>query len=102
MTKMTPLLENGTILFNPDLAPEHNEKEHNDLMGELLGFPLARHDDQVDALVHGVDMASQYLLKHSKKRGGVKVHGVSSKRKKKKSRHRDIFDGAESWATLDE
>jgi predicted phage terminase large subunit-like protein len=51
----TPFVEAGRVIF-PKAAPWLGELEQ-----ELLGFPNATHDDQVDALAYAVRLASQML-----------------------------------------
>lgn len=47
-TEITPLIENGTIIFN---------NNHQDFMSEIQHFPKAPHDDFVDAFVGAVSLA---------------------------------------------
>jgi phage terminase large subunit-like protein len=54
LDRVTPLLQNGQIQFSPMLDPEGAEV--NDVVGnlvkELLTFPVAAHEDIMDAFVH--------------------------------------------------
>jgi len=53
---ISPLLEEGRVLFKPDLDPQRNPSiaQRGDLISELLHFPMGAHDDMVDALVQGI------------------------------------------------
>lgn len=44
---VSPMLENGTILFNKSLNPKIKQ---NSLIDEILDFPGGTHEDQVDAM----------------------------------------------------
>jgi len=54
LKRITPYIERGDILFHPNMDPERLGfvKEKGNLIGELTKFPLARHDDMVDAFVN--------------------------------------------------
>lgn len=59
--EVTPLIENGTILFN---------NGHQDFMAELLHFPRSKHDDFVDSFVGGVKLATQSSTSNAVSTGG--------------------------------
>lgn len=63
LSAVTPYLERGQVLFNPVLEPARVEKERGDLVTELTTFPLGIHDDLVDAFVHALTLAVEYVLK---------------------------------------
>ena len=44
---ITPLFQDGRVLFKPDLNPQRNPTigQRGDVIGELLGFPMGAHDD---------------------------------------------------------
>lgn len=60
LDRITPLLQNAQITFNPALDPEMglvNEQTGN-LIKELLAFPTGAHEDIMDAFVHAANYAS--------------------------------------------
>jgi predicted phage terminase large subunit-like protein len=60
LDRITPLLQQGQILFNPTLHPESglvNDRVGN-LVKELLNFPVAAHEDIMDAFVHVANYCS--------------------------------------------
>lgn len=63
---ITPVMEQGRVLFNPSLEPSRirDPEGVGDLVGEATQFPLARNDDLVDAFVHAMTMAIEYLVMH--------------------------------------
>lgn len=59
----SPLIEQGLVVFSPALHPDHSRTvvDNGDLITELLEFPLADHDDMVDALVHIINYVQIHL-----------------------------------------
>jgi predicted phage terminase large subunit-like protein len=62
LSAVTPHLEQGRVVFNPALAPGLivDPDGRGDLITELTTFPLAAHDDLVDAFVHAMNLAAAY------------------------------------------
>lgn len=71
LAAVTPLLETGRVEFNPALDP--GLKHRPDLVDQLMLFPLAAHDDLVDAFVYAVALAVDYSI-----RAGASPVDVSS------------------------
>lgn len=64
LMNVTPFLENERVLFSHRLDPDEEGFNHarGSLINELIDFPLAAHDDMVDALSQGLSKARSYLL----------------------------------------
>jgi len=64
LSPISGVIEQGRVLFNPSLRPEsiRDHEETGCLIDELTQFPLAAHDDLVDAFVYAMTMALEYLL----------------------------------------
>lgn len=60
LDRITPLLQNAQIVFNPALDPEAGlvNEQNGNLVKELLNFPVAAHEDIMDAFVHVANYAS--------------------------------------------
>lgn len=71
LAAVTPLLETGRVEFNPALDPLL--KHRPDLVDQLQLFPLAAHDDLVDAFVYALALAVDYSI-----RAGASPIDVSS------------------------
>jgi phage terminase large subunit-like protein len=62
LDRNSPYLERGVVEFNPALDPMKGlvNDERGDLIGELLAFPVAAHDDLVDAFNHLIRYVTVY------------------------------------------
>jgi predicted phage terminase large subunit-like protein len=74
LSAVSPLLELGRVVFNPALDPKRGLKE--DLVEELATFPLAPHDDLVDAFVYATALAVDYSIRAGS--SGIKVSSYGS------------------------
>jgi predicted phage terminase large subunit-like protein len=64
LMEISPLIEGGRFLFDPSLRPTNiRDRERGDLVTQLLQFPLSRHDDMVDAMVHATKFAYDLFLR---------------------------------------
>jgi len=56
LTQVAPLVQSGQVRFSPHLDPDRNPglAQSGDLVSELRQFPIAKHDDLVDALVYAL------------------------------------------------
>ncbi len=72
--RITPFCANGMVLLpeQSDLIPWYH-----DFTKELFDFPLARHDDMVDAFVMAVTVVEKYLSDGMVKNGKVSQHHPS-------------------------
>lgn len=60
---VSPLMQQGVVLFSPSLDPDRSAKvvTQGDLVTELLEFPLADHDDMMDAFSQGINYIQLHL-----------------------------------------
>jgi len=82
---VTPIMERDQVRFARHLDPESSEWDpaRGNLIGELMEFPIGRHDDMVDAFSQGLGLAFK-LLKGSVRNStkvGVRVVGGNKKKK---------------------
>lgn len=58
------LLSSKRVFFNPNLNPQKitDAEAYGDIVSELTQFPLAPHDDLVDALVYALQMVIEFGL----------------------------------------
>lgn len=61
---VTPLMENGQVIFSHHLDPDSKEFEpgRGNIYDELTDFPFGKHDDMVDAISQALHTARQYFL----------------------------------------
>lgn len=61
---ITPLFERGEVIFSAHLNPDAPgwQPGRECLIHELRDFPVAKNDDQIDSLVHGLAAARRYFL----------------------------------------
>jgi len=62
---VTPLMQNGQVHFLSHLNPDDREAYRpgrGNIIGELTDFPIAAHDDLVDALSQGLHWARRWIL----------------------------------------
>jgi predicted phage terminase large subunit-like protein len=81
---VSPMFERGDVVFAPHLNPDNSawDPARGNLIGELLDFPVGRHDDMVDALTHMLDHAWRVVLGGGtvRGRGRVQLRVVGSTR----------------------
>ena len=64
---VTPMLQNdGQVIFSHHLNPDDEawSPGRGSLPGELVDFPFGKHDDMVDAFVHGLKYAHELIAQY--------------------------------------
>lgn len=79
---VSPHLESGRMSFNPALLPQNlrDPQGRGSLVSELTQFPLAAHDDLVDAFIHAVALATEYSLRFTDATVSLSVYDPGSDR----------------------
>lgn len=78
LMELTPLLEQGRVLFHPRLHPREVSGNHRgDLVGELLQFGAGGHDDMIDALLMAVAALRSFTTPKSVDARGFEREGTS-------------------------
>lgn len=64
LLSVAPLIENGMVTFDNYLDPDREgfDVARGDLIGELLDFPIGKHDDMADSLSQAISSARTYIL----------------------------------------
>jgi phage terminase large subunit-like protein len=78
---VSPYLESGRVRFNPALLPHRlkDPQARGSLVTELTQFPLAKHDDLVDAFIHAVALAAEYSLRFTDATVSLSVYDPSQR-----------------------
>lgn len=67
LMEVTPWLEGGKVYFHPHMDPQRNvlDMDTGDIISQLLEFPIAKHDDLVDALVTALFGLFEFKVKEN-------------------------------------
>jgi len=86
LSAVSPLVQSGRVRFATHLDPDRNQRlvQTGDVVGELTQFPVAKHDDLVDAFVYAILLLLRWeIVDQQKKREfdsavGVRVLGATN------------------------